>query len=231
MSGRVPRIVRAAFQLLPRWFRDTAGPDVMLTHLARTRDHASRSVRSFVAVTEAASLVWLAMRLRLSPPRAAFAYANDNRLPMVDTLWQDMSFALRSFARRPALAAIVVLTFGLGVGAATAMYSVVDAVLVRPIDAPEPERIASIYPTFPTWRTNERLSAFWDHGSFTWPAYVEYRTKQQSFAAIGGYTWGRATLLGGATPEQVDVGIATPDFVTVLGADAIVGRSFARAGA
>ena len=225
MSSRAPLIVRAALQLLPRWFRDTAGRDVLLTHLARTRDQATRT-RRFVAITEAASLVWLAVRLRLSPPRAAFAYANDNRLPMMDTLWQDTTFALRSFARRPALSAIVVLTFGLGVGAATAMYSVVDAVLVRPIDAPEPERIASIYPTFPTWRTNERLSAFWDRGTFTWPAYVEYRTKQQTFTTIAGYTWGRATLLGGATPEQVDVGLATPELFAVLGARAFVGRLF-----
>jgi predicted permease len=227
MSSRAPWIVRVAFQLLPRWFRDTAGPDVLLTHLSRTCDYPTTRARRFIAVTEAASLAWLATRLRLSPPRATFAYANDNRLPMMDTLWQDTTFALRSFARRPTLSAIVVLTFGVGVGAATAMYSVVDAVLVRPIDAPEPERIASIYPTFPTWRTNERLSTFWDHGSFTWPAYVEYRTKQQSFAAIGGYTWGRATLLGGATPEQVEVGLATPDLFTVLGAHAFMGRLFA----
>ncbi|HEY9226162.1 MAG TPA: ABC transporter permease, partial [Gemmatimonadaceae bacterium] len=178
-------------------------------------------------ITEAASLVWLALRLRLSPPRDAFAYANDNHLPVMDTLWQDTTFALRAFSRRPTLSLLVVVTFGLGVGAATAMYSIVDAVLMRPIDAPEPERIASIYPTFPTWRTNERLSAYWDHGTFTWPAYIEYRGKQQSFAAVGAYALRRDNFLDGTSPEQVDIGLATPELFDILGVHAFVGRLFA----
>ncbi|MGH2898587.1 MAG: hypothetical protein ACRDMZ_07925, partial [Solirubrobacteraceae bacterium] len=67
-------LVRAAFHALPEWFRDTAGDDVLLTHELRARE--VRGSRLRFILSEAASLVALAVRVHLSPPRTAFAHAN-----------------------------------------------------------------------------------------------------------------------------------------------------------
>ena len=225
------RIVGGALHLAPEWFRDTLGRDVLLTHGERT--HECTSVLSLVRVTaiETASIIVLALRLHLAPPPSAVSMAHEQyrrpRLPFMDTLRQDIAFAFRSFSRRPAFTLLVVATFGLGIAATTAMYSAVDAVLLRPINAPNAEQIASIYPTYPDWRSNERLAAWWDRGTFTWPAYIEYGRTQRSFSAIAGYTWSSGTLTSGGMPEQVGIGLATPELFGILGARPYAGRLFA----
>ena len=220
-------ISRAAYHTLPEWFRDTDGADLLLTHDARAREITSPIHLARFTMREAASLARLAVRLHLSPPASRFAHANDNRLPHMETLRQDVAFALRNLSRRKAFTGLVVMTFGLGVAATTAMYSVVDAGLVRPIHAPEPDRIASIYPTFPSWLSNERLAAWWDRGTFTWPGYLEYKRTQQSFAIVAGYTWGTSTLVTDGAPERISVGNATPELFSILGARPVVGRLLA----
>jgi predicted permease len=220
-------ISRAAYYTLPEWFRDADGADLLLTHDARAGEITSSFALARFTMREAASFARLAVRLHVSPPSSRFAHANDNRLPPMETLRQDVAFALRNFSRRKAFTSLVLGTFGLGVAATTAMYSVVDAVLVRPIHAPQPDRIASIYPTFPSWLSNERLAAWWDRGTFTWPGYLEYKRTQRSFAIVAGYTWGTSTLVTDGAPERIGVGNATPEVFSILGARPVVGRLLA----
>lgn len=147
----------------------------------------------------------------------------------MDTLVQDVRHAIRALARNPGLSLLLALTFALGVAAVTSMYSVVDAVLFRPLAVPEPERVVSVYPTYPEWRTHERLSAIWQHGTFSYPELQEFRAEQKSYVAMGAYTWGRVTLSGEGIPEQVEAGFATPDLFTVLHTRPLLGRLFSDA--
>jgi predicted permease len=216
------RLMQLAFAFLPPWFRQSAGRDLLVTHAERARECTTSIALVRLTVRELASLMALAIRLRVLPSPAS----TSPRLPMFETLRQDIAFAARGFARRWTFSLLVVLTFGLGIGATTAMYSVVDAVLLRPIDAPEPERIASIYSTIPSWRTNERLSAFWDRSTFSWPGYLEYKKQQRSFADVAGYTTSSTTITGDGAPEMIGVGLATPELFSILGARPYLGRFF-----
>jgi predicted permease len=216
------RLMQLAFALLPSWFRHTAGRDLLLTHAERARECATSFALIRMTIRELLSVFALAVRLRALP----LTSRPSPRLPMLETLRQDIAFAARGFMRRWTFSLLVVLTFGLGIGATTAMYSVVDAVLLRPIDAPEPERIASIYSTIPAWRTSDRLSAFWDRGTFSWPAYIEYKKRQQSFAEVAGYTTSSTTITGDGAPELIGVGLATPELFSILGVRPYLGRFF-----
>jgi len=217
------RLMQIAFVLLPPWFRQAAGRDLLVTHAERMRECATSGALVRMTMRELASLLALAIRLRFLPSPVSAS----PRLPMFETLRQDIAFAMRGFARHWTFSLLVVLTFGLGIGATTAMYSVVDAVLLRPIDAPEPERIASIYTTIPAWRDRDRLSAFWDRGTFSWPGYLEYKRQQRSFGEIGGYTTSSTTITGDGAPERIGVGLATPELFSILGARPYLGRFFA----
>ncbi|HEX6306985.1 MAG TPA: ABC transporter permease [Longimicrobiales bacterium] len=143
----------------------------------------------------------------------------------MDRLRQDVHFALRSFARRPGFTALVVLTFGLGVGAATAMFSVVDTVLLRPLPYPDADRVVVIHPTYPEWR-NGALHHMWDRGRFSLPELTDFAAQQQSFTAFAGYGSTRATLLGAGPPERIEIGVGAPALFTLLGAAPQLGRLF-----
>ena len=67
----------------------------------------------------------------------------------MDNLLSDLRFTLRSFSRRPGLFAVAVLTLTLGIGSSTAMFSVIDSVLLDPLEYPEPEEIHAVYPAWP----------------------------------------------------------------------------------
>lgn len=216
--------MQLAFATLPEWFRHRAGRDLLATHEERLRECTTSFAALWLTLREFAGLLALAIRLRfLSPPTSH----SSPRLSMLDTLAQDVGFAARGFRRRWTFALLVVATFGLGIGATTAMYSVVDAVLLRPIDAPEPERLASIYTTIPSWQSSERLSAFWDRSTFSWPGYLEFKKQQRSFAEVAAYTTSSTTITGDGAPELIGLGLATPELFAVLGVHPYLGRFFA----
>src|SRR6478609_5262962 len=110
------RLMQVAFALLPPWFRQAAGRDLLVTHAERFRECAKSGALVRMTVRELASLLALAIRLRFLPSPVSAS----PRLPMFETLQQDIAFAMRGFARRWTFSLLVVLTFGLGIGATTA---------------------------------------------------------------------------------------------------------------
>ncbi|MEX2283636.1 MAG: ABC transporter permease, partial [Gemmatimonadota bacterium] len=144
----------------------------------------------------------------------------------MDHLRLDLAFAVRAFARRPGFTLLVIITFGLGIGATTAMFSVVDAVLLRPLPYPNAEQIVAIYPTLPEWR-NTGLHAHWERASFSNPELLDFQRLQTSFESVAGYSGTRATLLVGGAPERIQIGIGSPDLFPLLGARPHLGRLFA----
>ncbi len=130
---------------------------------------------------------------------------------------QDVRLALRSLRGRPGFSLVAVSTIALGIAAASAMWSVVDAVLVRPLPFREPERLVFVWEhNIP--RQNER--------NVVGPAnLLAWRERARSFAGLAGYIRFDANLDGIGEPERVRVGYSTANLFSLVGAPALLGRT------
>jgi predicted permease len=139
----------------------------------------------------------------------------------------DMRYAVRRWAARPGLAITVVLTLGLGIGTATAIFSVVDGVLLRPLAWREPDRLVSAYIVREAWRTDPALSFNWNSQFLSWPNFRDLQ-KLNEFESVA--AWRRTRLI--AIWETGDVAQAlnaTSNFLTTLGTGPYLGRMFTTA--
>ena len=139
----------------------------------------------------------------------------------------DVRYALRRWAARPGLAMTVVLTLGLGIGTATAIFSVVDGVLLRPLPWREPDRLVSAYIVREAWRTDPALAFNWDSGFVSWP---NFRDLQKLNIFDSAAAWRRTRLV--SVWETGDVAQAmnvTSNFLATLGTAPYLGRTFTTA--
>src|SRR3954467_15111089 len=126
----------------------------------------------------------------------------------------DLKYALRTLIKSPAFTVVAVLTLALGTGASTAIFSVLDAVLLRPLPYPNQERIVE-------------LRELDDKGrgmSFAEPNFNDLVARQHSFEALAKYNAFPDAIVGGGEPVRANVSAASPDFFRVLGATPVVGR-------
>ncbi len=136
----------------------------------------------------------------------------------LDSVRKDAAYALRMLRKRPAFSAACVLTIGLGVGASTALFAVVDAVVLRPLPLPEPATLVSIYDT--------NLSIGVERSGVATGNLADWRRRAPRFHGIAGhYTMGR-TLTVGLESEVVLTAQVTEDFFPLLGVAAALGRTF-----
>jgi len=148
------------------------------------------------------------------------AYRERGGLPVLETLVRDVRYGLRQIARSPGFTAMAVLTLALGIGANTAIFSVVNAVVLRPLPYPQPDRIlvASL--------ANTRDSAA--PIAYGVADYLAARGRQRSFTHFGAATWMMGlTYTGGAEPLRVRGTPVTAEFFSVLGVSPTLGRAFA----
>jgi putative ABC transport system permease protein len=134
------------------------------------------------------------------------------------TLKHDIAYALRSLARSPAYAAVTILTLALGIGANTAIFSVVNGVMLKPLPYPHPERLAFISSTFP----NLGFDRFW----ISLPEWAEFKQRNRSFQDVGAYREGSVNLGTLERPRRVNSAIVTPELLNVLGVAPLRGRLF-----
>jgi putative ABC transport system permease protein len=144
----------------------------------------------------------------------------------MDSLLLDVRFGVRSLRRRPVFSLVAILTLSLGIGSATAIFSAVEGVLLRPLPFHRPQELVTVSQTIPEWRTHERLSRHWDRIPFSQPAFQRLREGQSSFTDVAIYRLGTATLLGEGEPTTVPVGVVSSSLLSVLHATPILGRSF-----
>ena len=138
----------------------------------------------------------------------------------LDMLSLDLKYALRTLRRRPSFATTVVLTLALGIGATTAIFSVVNGVLLRPLPIREPERVMMLSGQ-PTDGDVEKVS---DATSF--PDFVDIRAQTRSFSRLGALrSWTAVLTTAGAEPATMRIGFVTSDVLPLLDAAPIVGRS------
>jgi putative ABC transport system permease protein len=138
----------------------------------------------------------------------------------MDVLLRDIRFAARMLARSPGFAAAAIVTLGLGIGANTTMFSIVNAVLLRPLPFPEPERLMTIW----NGRADEPLAL----NIVSLPDYREWTARSRVFEDLALFdSAGRGyNLTGGAEPEQVSGVRVTASFFRVLGIAPLLGRTF-----
>lgn len=138
---------------------------------------------------------------------------------VVGTVRQDIGFTMRSIRKSPGFALVTVLTIALGVGANSAIFSVVNTVLLKPLPYTEPDRLVTV------WEANRALGM--QRSSVSYPNFVAWRDAQQSFASFGAVT-GTSTLLrdrsGGETVRAVAASV-TPSVFTVFDVRPALGRT------
>jgi putative ABC transport system permease protein len=129
----------------------------------------------------------------------------------------DIRYAIRTSLRRPAFTTLIVATLGVGIGANTAMFSIVESVLIEPLPFERPEELVYLYGAFKGG----------DQASISPPDFLDYRARQTVFSAFAARTiFGAAVLSGSAEPERVQESIATANFFATLGVRPLLGRGF-----
>jgi putative ABC transport system permease protein len=139
----------------------------------------------------------------------------------MDRLLQDVRAAWRSVRKNPGYAALTVATLALGIGANTAMFSVLNSVVLRPLPYPDPGRLLLIRSQFPALG----FDRFW----VSVPEFVEYRDQNRSFEQVGGYRAGAVNLGTPDQPRRVTSALATAELMPALGVPPIRGRQFTTA--
>ncbi len=132
-------------------------------------------------------------------------------------LLQEMHRAVRQFRKAPGITAVVIVTIALGVGANTALFSVVNGVLLNPLPYPQPEQLVTLHESKPNF----------DQGSISYPNFRDWRKDNHTFSAMAisrGYAF---SLTGAGEAVQVSGEFVASDYFTILGVKPLLGRTFA----
>ena len=135
----------------------------------------------------------------------------------MNTVLHDLRYAIRQLPKSPGFAIVAIVTLALGIGANTAIFSVVNAVLLNPLPYPQPDRIVVLFHNKPNFRT----------GSISYPNFDDWRRENQSFSSMAAYReMGGVTLSGNGEPEVVIGQMVSAGFFEILGVKPVLGRTF-----
>jgi len=132
------------------------------------------------------------------------------------TLWQDLRYGARMLMKQPGFTLIAVLTLALGIGINTAVFSVADAVLFRPLPFAEPHRLAEVWQQIPGSQSAQP--------GLRWEAFEQWRQQSEVFERIEAYSPGSFTLTGGKEPETIAAPAVSPGLFALLGVNPQLGR-------
>ncbi len=131
-------------------------------------------------------------------------------------IWQDFRYTLRALAKNKGFASVALLTLALGMGATTAIFSVVNAVLLKPLTFAQPERLIKLEERHPDWASPE----------FTYANFADIAKNTRTMEKLAAYRPWLFTLSGDGEPENVDGYRVSAEFFTVLGVSPQLGRTF-----
>jgi predicted permease len=154
-----------------------------------------------------------------SPQKVRESLWQENTNATIDNLRRDLQYALRTLARSPGFAFTAILTLALGIGATTAIFSLVNTVLLRPLPFPEQEQLM--------WLSQQ------DHSlpgvaaeSLSYPDYFDWRAQNHTFSGIASYLGSRVTLQGDGDSQLLDAQEVSSNFFQLLGVAPMLGRDF-----
>jgi len=139
--------------------------------------------------------------------------------PIMETLAMDLRYAVRSLAKRPSFPIVVLTTLALGIGAATAIFSIVEAILLRPLPFHDPDRLVFV---------NETDDIVGRMG-FAWPNYEDYRDRARSLESLACHQGNAFSIVGDGHPRRVPGRLVCAPFFDVLGVRMQMGRTFTAA--
>jgi putative ABC transport system permease protein len=134
----------------------------------------------------------------------------------METLFRDIRFGIRSLLKQPAFTGIAIVTLALGIGGNTAMFSVINAVLLRPLPYTQPDRLV--------WMSESGDEVA--NRSLSYPNFVDWRERNHVFESMSTYRTWSMTLTGMAEPQNIRAGMVAADYFKVMGVTPILGRSF-----
>lgn len=132
------------------------------------------------------------------------------------SLLLDLRHAVRVLVRNPGVTLVAIFTLALGIGATTAVFSVVHGVLLRPLPYPAPDRLMAI------WEVNDRGT----YSRLADPNFNDFRDRNRTFSAMAKYAAGMVSVVGAGEPTRETIAQVTKDFFKVLGVQPSLGRSF-----
>ena len=229
----VIRLVSVLLYFYPRAFRRRYASEMwelMASAKDESRYQGPTGHARFIAFV-LRDLVVTGLRLRRAQIAAAVRSGRGRGLPSpppsakrsnMDTVWQDLRYALRQFVRRPGFTAVAVLSLGIAIGANSLIYGLVDGFVFHPFPYPQPDRLVAVGVTFP------KLSSETTYVESLSPAeYLDIRASR-SFAHTGSFDLGNRNLSGGDVPERVFTALLLDDLFPVLGMTPALGRGFTR---
>src|SRR5687767_14486183 len=136
----------------------------------------------------------------------------------MDSVLKDLQFAFRSLLKRPGFMAVAVVTLALGIGGSTAIFTVVDAALIRGLPYKSPDRLYHLWERTPQDKFSKR--------EFSYPDYQDYEKNNVFEGGLAAYTGGGALLSGSGESESIGAPRVSANFFSVLGVDPVLGRTF-----
>jgi predicted permease len=134
----------------------------------------------------------------------------------MDAFWKDLRFGIRMLLRSPGFTATAILTLALGIGANTALFSVVNGVLLNPLPFPHAQELVTLYENKPNFK----------YASISYPNFLDWQKNNRTFEAMAAYRPDDFTVARTGTPERVDGVMVSADFFSILGVKPILGRGF-----
>jgi len=206
--------LRAAIRKLWRSVAPRTGSDVEEEFLSTLYAHQEDLIRQGLPEEEARRKA----RIDLGQPAAQNeTYRNAVGLRIFDELGGDIRYGLRGLRHNPGFAAIAIITLALGIGANAAIFSFVNAVLLKPLPYPHPEQIVSVWEKPPQF----------DHNFISTLNFLDWQQQNRCFQFLSAVARDTVTLTGSGSPEELNVQKVSASYFKVLGVSAALGRTFA----
>jgi predicted permease len=134
----------------------------------------------------------------------------------MEALWSDVKFGVRVLLRSPGFTLVAILTVALGIGANTALFSLVNGVLLEPLRFPQANQLVTLYQHKPQF----------EYGSISYPNFQDWQRDNQSFQSIAGFRDDDFSLTGLGEPQRIDGVMVSANFFPTLGVNPVIGRNF-----
>jgi predicted permease len=147
------------------------------------------------------------------------SYQERRSLPFLETLWSDLCFGARMLRKHPGFTTVAIVTLALGIGGNTAIFSIVNAVLLNPLPFPNPNELVSLSESKPNF----------DQGSISYPNFLDWQRDNRTFSSMALARPYAFSLTGRGEAEQVNAEFISGDLFPMLGVNPILGRTFTQA--
>lgn len=150
--------------------------------------------------------------------QAAERYRDQSRLPILETLLQDLGYGARMLRKNPGFSTVAIITLALGIGANTAIFSIVNGVLLQPLPFADPGRLMNVLSSAP--------ARGYPRAPTSPPDFYTLRRQNHTFESLSGYYNGLFNLTGTGEPERVQGEVVSPEYFTTLQVKPALGRDF-----